>query len=225
MENILKPDNYLCGKETYLIPRNNIENIIIREARIEDVDIISNIVNIAYELGEDIKRKKLPRTNSNVLMKAILSNNQRLWIAIAVFGSEERIIGSVLFETTFDWKKHREKGGKYGSGLTKTHKDDVVGLDSQFSYMGMLSVEPYYQRLGFAKLLIKHCEEETLKAGHKRMVLCFLSCQKHLKHMYMKAGFEIVGRHEWSKQFKDENLREEYKNTFFVEMSKSLIQT
>ena len=181
--------------------------ILIRAANDKDIQDIVSVVNKAYKRGEDIKRKDVHRTNMEQVSTLISSSDEEIWVATV----GPQIVGCVLFEPNYEGDRHGLWSGQYG------RKDN-----EKISYMGMLSVNPDFQRRGIGGKLAKHCEQLTIHRGNKKIVLCCVSTQAKVITMYRKFGYQEVGRHEWPEDFKVKNLRDEFHSTYFVEMSKTL---
>ena len=68
-----------------------------------------------------------------------------------------------------------------------------VELQSDHSYLGLLSVEPSLQRVGLGRRLVAAAEEFARNMGSNRMELTVVHLRTELPAFYEKLGYKVVG--------------------------------
>jgi predicted N-acetyltransferase YhbS len=64
---------------------------------------------------------------------------------------------------------------------------------SDYSYLGLLSVEPSLQMAGLGRRLVAAAEEFARKMGSRRMELTVVHLRTELPPFYKKLGYKVVG--------------------------------
>ena len=158
---------------------NNIVNMVIRPARLEDAQVIADYNNGIAEETED---KSLDMTTLLAGVKQILSRSElgRYYVAVVGEGDDEEVIGQLMI--TFEWSDWR-------NGL--------------FWWIQSVYVHSEYRRQGVFRALYEHVREEAKgEAGVCGLRLYVEHENKRAQNSYVNmgmkgAGYEIF-EEDWS---------------------------
>jgi ribosomal protein S18 acetylase RimI-like enzyme len=93
-----------------------------------------------------------------------------------------------------------------------------VELHSDYAYLGLLSVEPSFQRIGLGRRLATAAEEFAREMGTHRMDLTVVNLRTELPPLYEKLGYTIVGTEPIRKEMESRVTQP----CHFIRMSKTL---
>jgi len=68
-----------------------------------------------------------------------------------------------------------------------------VELQGDRAYLGLLAIDPEYQRAGLGSKLLTNAEEHALASGIRYVDIRVVSVRPELVAIYTRAGFEITG--------------------------------
>ena len=143
------------------------ENIVIREVRIDDLDRCFEIESQSYQGDEAASREKIRKR---------ISVYPEGFVVLEVSGEVVGFINSGATDTV---------------ELSNEHFKELIGHNPEGKYIVIMSVvvHPAYQRNGFAGKLMEHFVD-IMKNLNKAGI--YLICQEQLIDLYAKYGFKYL---------------------------------
>jgi GNAT superfamily N-acetyltransferase len=155
--------------------------ISIRQAIKADIEDLVTVVNLAYRGGKELGGW----TDESHLLGGTRIENRGI-IEILENANERLLVAEIK----------TNKGSDEPSGLKK-----IVGCvriqlekEKEYSYIGMLTVDPRVQKMGVGKKLLKAAENLSKQEfGYKKSRMSVFDSRETLIHWYKKQGYTDVG--------------------------------
>lgn len=153
---------------------------MIRIAKIEDFDIISNLVLMASSsVFEYILKNSNKEEHQKLLKKYYFSESRFNYKNILIYLINEEIVGMVVF-----YPSAREK--QYNTIMTESPQ--VYEAIENTIYIDSIAVNENYQKQGIAQKLISYVINNTIKD----VSLLVEKSKPNVQSYYTKIGFEYI---------------------------------